>query len=271
MVHQQNQNQNIHQKVSQNVIYPKNQYQNICDQAPQQSRVHQQNQYQNIYPNQLIYPQQPIQQNNIISNQFISNNQMTKVPISNINKLQLDQKEVLLDKRAGIWSKKEIDELYSYESAICKIKIQYIENGQIKEGLGTGCFCEISDNFIPFKKALFTNNHILDKNKLEIGRVIMFEICNQLYKIKITNNRKVFTNEILDYTCIEIFNSDYIPTFFQIDNNIFKNKNSLISKEIFILQYPLGELSHALGTILNFEDNRICHNVNTDKGSSCSI
>ena len=61
-----------------------------------------------------------------------------------------------------------------------------------------------------------------------------------------------------------------MPTFFQIDNNIFKNKNSLINKEIFILQYPYGELSHALGNILYFKDNRICHNVNTDKGSSGS-
>ena len=75
---------------------------------------------------------------------------------------------------------------------------------------------------------------------------------------------------MLDYTCIEIFDSDNIPKFFQIDNNIFKNKNSLINKEIFILQYPYGELSHALGNILYFKDNRICHNVNTEKGSSGS-
>ena len=123
IIYQQNQNQNIHQKVSQNVIYPKNQYQNICDQAPQQSRVHQQNQYQNIYPNQLIYPQQPIQQNNIISNQLISNNQIIKsqndkyynqVPISNINKLHSEKKEVILDAHVGLMTKKETDDLYSY-------------------------------------------------------------------------------------------------------------------------------------------------------------
>ncbi len=81
IIYQQNQNQNIHQKVSQNVIYPKNQYQNIYNQAPQQNTlhgVHQQNQYQNIYPNQLIYPLQQIQQNNTINNQLISNNQIPK-------------------------------------------------------------------------------------------------------------------------------------------------------------------------------------------------
>jgi len=75
---------------------------------------------------------------------------------------------------------------------------------------------------------------------------------------------------MLDYTCIEIFDSDNIKKFFRIDDNIFNNKNSLIDKDIFILQYPLGELSHALGTILNFKDNLICHNVNTDNGSSGS-
>ena len=98
----------------------------------------------------------------------------------------------------------------------------------------------------------------------------MFEICNQLYKIKITNNRKVFTNEILDYTCIEIFDSDNIKKFFRIDDNIFINKIRLIDKEIFILQYPLGELSFALGKIVDIQDDMICHNVNTESGSSGS-
>ena len=82
IIDQQNQNQNIHQKVSKNVIYPKNQYQNIYNQAPQQNTlygVYQQNQYQNIYPNQLIYPQQPIQQNKTI------NNLETKLDYSKVN------------------------------------------------------------------------------------------------------------------------------------------------------------------------------------------
>ena len=214
IIHQQKQNQNIHQQVTKNIIYPKNQYQNIYNQAPQQN-IYQQNQNQSLYPDQFISPQQ-IQQNKKNPTQLVTNNQIIK---SNIPK-----KEVLLDDRGGLIAKKETDELYSYESAICKIKIQNIKNGEITYGVGTGFFCEIDDKNIPFKTALFTNNHILDEKKLEINKEIIFEICNKLYKIKITNNRKVFTNKMLDYTCIEIFDSDNIKKFFKIDDNIFNNK-----------------------------------------------
>ena len=55
-------------------------------------------------------------------------------------------------------TKEETDELYTYESALCKIRIN--TGKEIK--LGTGFFCEINDNEIPFEKALFTNNHILN-------------------------------------------------------------------------------------------------------------
>ena len=75
---------------------------------------------------------------------------------------------------------------------------------------------------------------------------------------------------MLDYTCIEIFDSDNIKKFFRIDDNIFINKIRLIDKEIFILQYPLGELSFALGKIVDIQDDMICHNVNTESGSSGS-
>ena len=135
-IHQQNQNQKIHQQVSKNVINPKNEYQNNYNQTSQQNNIYQQNQNQSLYPNQSISPQQ-IQQNKKNPTQLVTNNQMIK---SNKPK-----KEVLLDDRGGLIAKKETDELYSYESAICKIKIQNIENGKIKNGLGTGCFCEIYD------------------------------------------------------------------------------------------------------------------------------
>ena len=57
-----------------------------------------------------------------------------------------------------------------------------------------------------------------------------------------TENRKVFTDNNLDYTCIEIFdedeifNKDKINNIFRIDTEIFDNKNNKKEKEIFILQ-----------------------------------
>ena len=57
--------------------------------------------------------------------------------------------------------------------------------------------------------------------------------------IKITENRKVFTDEELDYTCIEIFDSgkifDNINYLFKMDREIFEKKNNIKNKEIFIL------------------------------------
>ncbi len=91
----------------------------------------------------MISPQQ-IQKNKMIPTQLVTNNQIIKSHTL--------KKEVLLDDRGGLIAKKETDELYSYESAICKNKIQNIENGKIKYGLGTGCFCEIDDKIFLLKK-----------------------------------------------------------------------------------------------------------------------
>ena len=180
-------------------------------------------------------------------------------------------KEIVPSDRAGPMYKTEIDELYSYESALCKINCKIYINSRIKNGLGTGFFCELNNNFIPFKKALFTNNHILNKSSIEINKEIIFENCGKIKRIKITKNRRAFTNEELDYTCIEIFDSDNINNYFSIDKNIFNNKEVLKNKEIFILQYPNGgELAHDSGKIMNIDNNIIEHSVSTREGSSGS-
>ena len=160
-------------------------------------------------------------------------------------------------------TKEEIDELYSYETAICKIKFG-------TSGSGTGFFCEINDDDIPFKKALFTNNHILNEKSVNINKEIKFEHFKEKKILRITDNRKVFTNKDLDYTCIEIFDTDKINKFFRIDENLFNDKNSLKNKGIFILQYPYGELSHGSGIILDIKNNILVHSASTDKGSSGS-
>ena len=154
---------------------------------------------------------------------------------------------------------------------MCKILFQEIKDGKILNKSGTGFFCEINDDNIPFKKALFTNNHVLNEDRIEINKEIQFKYLKEDKKIKITEDRKRFTNKDLEYTCIEIFDTDEINKFFKIDEAIFKNKKNIKGKQIFILQYPKGGiLSHDLGTIRDIKDNKIEHTVSTLVGSSGS-
>ena len=173
------------------------------------------------------------------------------------------QQQACFPSNTKVLTKKEIDELYTYESALCKIKLQTIKDGKIYNGFGTGFFCEINDDNIPFKKALFTNNHVLNEINIENNKDIEFDYLKEPRKIKITKNRKKFTNKIYDYTCIEIFDSDKIQNYFKIDLKTLENKNNLKDKEIFILQYPNEELSHSLGIITDYSNSAIEFNVNT--------
>ena len=143
------------------------------------------------------------------------------------------------------------------EPSMCKIIYETIEKGEIKKSSGTGFFCEINDNNIPFKKALFTNNHVLNENRIEINKEIEFEYMKEMKKIKITDNRKVFTNKELDYTCIQIFETDGINKFFKIDKQIFNHRNLLRNQELFIFQYPNGGiLTPTCGKIEDITDNK---------------
>ena len=108
---------------------------------------------------------------------------------------------------------------------------------------------------------------ILDEKR--INRQIEIEYCGKNIRIE-TKDRRVFTNDELDYTCIEILDTDNIKKFFNIDKTIFEDKNSLIEKEIFILQYPNGILKYQSGKILLINNNMIEHSVSTEKGSSGS-
>ena len=82
----------------------------------------------------------------------------------------------------------------------------------------------------------------------------------------------MFTNKELDYTCIQIFESDGIKDYFEIDPIIFTDKkNNLRNSEIFILQYPEGkELSFSYGRIKSLNQYNIYHSASTKGGSSGS-
>jgi len=203
--------------------------------------------------------------------------------LSKIDKLilsdELDIKKECIIKNHGRPIKKdEIFSLFKMEKSMCKISF---ENKKGQECQGSGFFCEFDFNF-PIKYALFTNNHVLNELNIKIGKTIHFECLEKSLfnssdnivkkKIKITDKRKVFTNEKLDYTCIELFKSDGILDYFKIDSNIFEyDKNDLINNDIFILQFPNGnDLSFSYGRILSLKDNTMLHNASTEGGSSGS-
>ena len=194
----------------------------------------------------------------------------------NIDKLIISdelniKKESIIEGHGNPITKNEIFNLFKLEKSMCKISYETIKG---KKGKGSGFFCEM--NNFPIKYALFTNNHVLNELNIEIGNTIHFEYLDNSIlsekKIKIKENRKVFTNKELDYTCIEILESDGIKEYFEIDPKLLKyDKNNLKDNDIFILQYPNGnDLSFSYGKILLLEDNIIRHSASTDHGSSGS-
>ena len=173
-------------------------------------------------------------------------------------------------------TKDEILELFKLEKLMCKISFKKKVNNEIKEGKGIGFFSELN-NFL-FKYALFTTNHVLDEDDIKIGKEINFEYLKESsyvkQKILIDGKRRVYTSKDLNYTCIEIFESDGIQDYFKIDPIFNFNKASLNNSTIFILQYSNSnnELSFSHGKILSFEGDIIIHNASTDLCSSgCPI
>ena len=83
---------------------------------------------------------------------------------------------------------------------------------------------------------------------------------NDEKKIKLVGDRKIFTNEDLNYTCIEIFNSDDIKNFFTIKP--FEEKTSYSKEQdIFTIQYNNNEISFLPGKIISINDKIIINNA----------
>lgn len=158
---------------------------------------------QNSNFKEQVYIYDIIEENNILH--IISTiENITKIE-NLLNDKSNIKKEGILYQNSKPITKKEIDNLYKHEKSICKIKMETIINNETYNGTGTGFFCSIDVKDIPFKKALFTNNHILNEQSIKVGKTIVFEFLKNTIDLEITENRRCFTNGNLDYTCIEIF------------------------------------------------------------------
>ena len=120
-------------------------------------------------------------------------------------------KEAIIKGNGNYLKLSEIKRLYiEGEKKACKINLDKIK--------GSGFFCKIDENLgIPFKKALFTCNHVLNENYLKSNNIIKIKNKlddtylnvkdNELYTLdnyKIgendLNKRKIFSDKFLDYT-----------------------------------------------------------------------
>ena len=203
------------------------------------------------------------------------------------NKKKNDDKKKLISQKPKIidnkLNEKELDknldfELYTGEDIEIDKKIEdiLIKKGEMatckiitKYNNGTGFFCKIP-LYNQLIKFLFTSNHIINKDLIKTGNNIHFVYKLKRKKIEITDNRKCFTNEDLDYTCIEIFDEDEIEDFFDVENKEYKDINEyFLNEDIAIIQYPKGgPLKINAGHLKEINENMIKHKVSTDYGSS---
>ena len=135
-----------------------------------------------------------------------------------------------------------------------------------EKGNGSGFFC-----VIPFKnekiKMLFTNNHVLNNESIQVGNIIKCAYKEKIKIIEITEERFCHTNSELDYTCIQIFNDDKIEDFYEIE---IENNDNYLNEDICIMQYPKGLLTLKVGHLKKIDKEQIQHSVTTFKGSSGS-
>ena len=159
-------------------------------------------------------------------------------------------------------------------NSICKINVE--------DHWGTGFLC-----YIPFPKIinkfpiLLTVNHILSEKYISKGSKINFSFGDSDYKntIIIDDSRKVFTDEILDFTIIEIKPDDKIKSeyFLKLDENIL-NKNIFSSYFNNTAIYTMGyeknnkNIGYSIGVIKKSKaDKGIFYYLShTNQGSSGS-
>ena len=209
----------------------------------------------------------------------------TKMNINKVsNELKKNQNEFELEefKTVKYLNLQEAKLLNIYgENSICTIF-----NKENKKNLGLGFLIQINPfSKLPFERALFTCNHIVPEEFFKNNEYLYFVHKNTNKKIYIKecqifsknakyedlrkdyDKRKIFVNKELDYTLIEILDSDDI-----IDKKyeLFKigslNQNYL--SDIAVLHYPNKKgLSFSLGKFTKKNDNSLVHNCFTSPNS----
>ena len=214
----------------------------------------------------------------------ICNNEISQ---NNKNKIKREAeyiiKEAVIEGTPTYLTSKDIDIISTQrKNSICKIINQ--NNNVIKKGTGFLCLIPFpnEENELPF---LITCNHVLNdediSSKLELKLYFNDNISKILIIDKNKNNRITYNNsQMHDYIMIEILKEDgfSMKDFLKIDKDLFfgikeleKSHKNYKNISVYIIHYPLGELSSYSSGIINFIDDEIIeHNCATNFGSSGS-
>ena len=169
------------------------------------------------------------------------------------------------DEKGMINGKAIMDYLSKALNAVCEICLS--------NGFGSGFFCKIpyTQNNNLLLPVLLTNNHVLSKDAIEND--IKIKINNETKTLSL-KGRKKWTDEKMDFTCIEIKEEeDDIHTFFNLDdkilyknysNNCYLNQNVLI----FGINKNDNQIGFSNGVIKINKDSFFAHTCNSFKGCS---
>ena len=156
------------------------------------------------------------------------------------------------------------------EKSICEIKCD--------NGYGTGFFCILRypDKYNKIY-CLITNYHVIDNNMINYKENIEIIMNNKEIKINLNNKRKIWINEEIDYTCIEIIKEDNIIENinpFDINDNCYNNnydnknynKKGIIISSIGSTKYI--EIPQGIFYYIKNNNENFYHDCNTEGGFS---
>ena len=168
----------------------------------------------------------------------------------------------------GMLNGKEIMEyLPKAMKAVCEINLS--------KGIGSGFFCKIpyTENNNLLLPVLITSNHVLSRDLINSDNDIKITINGKKKTIPL-KQRKIWTDEKMEFTCIEIKEKeDNIDTFYNLDGNILKNNSSneyYLNKNviIFAINKENKQIGFSNGLIKRCKDNFFDYTCNTYEGCS---
>ena len=156
--------------------------------------------------------------------------------------------------------------LQQMKKCVCKIKKE--------KQKGSGFFATFPYKST-FKNVLITNEHILNKDDLKVGKILKVSINNEEeYKeIEMDGKRLILVNEEKDLTIIEIRKKDKINNYLEIDEryNLNNIEERYKNESLYVLNYPKGkDIVVSYGLLNKMENEDIYHLCSTEGGSSGS-
>ena len=147
-----------------------------------------------------------------------------------------------------------------------KILLEKVDNSVceiIKEnGYGSGFICRIR-----YEKeeiyCLIANNHVITREMIICKDNIEIRVNNKIKKISLNRNRRIWTDEEIDFTCIEIKEEDKIiekENIFEIDKNNYNKEYDIEEYDKRGIVIPLigvtKEIELPQGVIYYIEKNK---------------